>query len=109
MTDNPTSEMNDELIKSIFEYAIKERLYTLSQSGCSLNILKNKVTKWRNEGSIIVFTAGVFDILHVNHLLALTHYRLLGAKEYTNRTGLSIYLNSHLFGIKILYIALPRD
>lgn len=54
---------------------------------CSITYLQQKRKAWGDDGSIVVFTAGVFDILHVSHLLALTHYRLLGAKEYLLRRG----------------------
>lgn len=77
-----------QMIKSVFEYAIQDKLHSKDSAACPIHELRERKERWQREGAIIVFTAGVFDILHVNHLLALTHYRLLGAKEYLDRNNL---------------------
>ena len=79
---NSTPILNDQSIKAIFESNILNRRDTANNKKCSIDNLKSVVDKWQNEGSIVVFTAGVFDMLHVNHVLALTHYRLLGATRH---------------------------
>lgn len=76
-------------VKSIFEYSAASSIHQ-KNSGveCSIKDLRELRRSWENEGSIVVFTAGVFDILHTSHLLALTHYRLLGAHMYWARQGI---------------------
>jgi len=55
---------------------------------CSMPETIKQINKWEKQGSIIVFVAGVFDILHLNHLQALEYYRLLGAKYYIQKNNL---------------------
>ena len=56
---------------------------------CSISETINLINKWKKQGSIIVFVAGVFDILHLNHLQALEYYRLLGAKQYIQKNNMN--------------------
>lgn len=42
--------------------------------------LEQTISKWRNDGQTIVFTNGVFDILHVGHLHCLENARSKGTK-----------------------------
>lgn len=81
--------IDDRMVKSIFEHATKNQIHSVDPIACSLEVLQQKRVAWQGDGAIVVFTAGVFDILHVSHLLALTHYRLLGAKEYLERAGVA--------------------
>lgn len=77
-------------VKSVFEHSAASNIQQENKGGdCSIIALRNLRDSWKDEGSIVVFTAGVFDILHTSHLLALTHYRLLGAHEYWVRQGVN--------------------
>lgn len=38
------------------------------------------IARWKDEGEVVVFTNGVFDILHVGHVDYLTKARALGDK-----------------------------
>lgn len=42
--------------------------------------LESTISNWRNDGHSIVFTNGVFDILHVGHLHCLEQAKSHGAK-----------------------------
>ncbi len=81
--------ISEPVVKAVFEYSAANSIQIKNDAlDCSIVTLCNKRDKWANEGSVVVFTAGVFDILHTSHLLALTHYRLLGAHEYLKRQGI---------------------
>ena len=45
-----------------------------------LTSLKSKVTAWKNEGKKVVFTNGVFDLLHIGHITYLSKAAELGDK-----------------------------
>jgi D-beta-D-heptose 7-phosphate kinase/D-beta-D-heptose 1-phosphate adenosyltransferase len=46
----------------------------------SLGELKNAVDNWKQQGLRVVFTNGVFDILHIGHVTYLEAARALGDK-----------------------------
>jgi rfaE bifunctional protein nucleotidyltransferase chain/domain len=46
----------------------------------SLSELKDAVDTWKKEGQRVVFTNGVFDILHIGHVTYLQAARALGDK-----------------------------
>lgn len=46
----------------------------------SLSELKDAVDSWKKEGQRVVFTNGVFDILHIGHVTYLEAARALGDK-----------------------------
>jgi D-beta-D-heptose 7-phosphate kinase/D-beta-D-heptose 1-phosphate adenosyltransferase len=46
----------------------------------SLSELKNDVDTWKQQGKRVVFTNGVFDILHIGHVTYLEAARALGDK-----------------------------
>ncbi|ASU33783.1 D-glycero-beta-D-manno-heptose 1-phosphate adenylyltransferase [Mucilaginibacter xinganensis] len=46
----------------------------------SLSSLKNKVTTWQTAGKKVVFTNGVFDLLHIGHVTYLAKAAELGDK-----------------------------
>src|SRR5580692_1867325 len=45
-----------------------------------LNAAKNKVITWQAEGQKVVFTNGVFDLLHIGHITYLAKAADLGDK-----------------------------
>src|SRR3984957_11636146 len=45
-----------------------------------LNAAKNKVITWQAEGQKVVFTNGVFDLLHIGHITYLAKAAKLGDK-----------------------------
>ncbi len=46
----------------------------------TLKTLLPLASKWRSEGEVVVFTNGVFDILHIGHLHCLESALALGTK-----------------------------
>lgn len=81
--------INELQVKALFEQSISTLIQGQNPSNsCSITTLQSIRRSWAAAGSIVVFTAGVFDILHTSHLLALTHYRLLGAHEYLHRQNI---------------------
>lgn len=73
--------MNVREVKKIFEQGLGDQIIVSDSSSCNIDILKAKVDKWKNTDYKIVFTAGIFDIFTINHLIALYHYKLLGGKK----------------------------
>jgi len=45
-----------------------------------LSSVKNLITNWQTEGNKIVFTNGVFDLLHIGHITYLAKAAALGDK-----------------------------
>jgi len=73
--------MNIRRVKDIFEENLESQIIGSDFQSCNIGTLLTKVEKWKKDGYTIVFTAGVFDIFTINHLVALYHYRLLGGKR----------------------------
>lgn len=73
--------MTDGEIKSMFESDTIGRIIPSNNDKCNINTLISRVEKWKKEGYKIVFTAGVFDIFTINHLLALYHYKSFGGEK----------------------------
>ena len=87
---HPYPKLNDaQAVKSVLEYSLRERIHGPNGEICMINTLLKVAKQWQDKDNIVVFTAGVFDLLHATHLLALTHYRLLGAHEYLLRRGVT--------------------
>jgi rfaE bifunctional protein nucleotidyltransferase chain/domain len=53
---------------------------TLLTKICDLVSLKNMVADWQTEGKKVVFTNGVFDLLHIGHITYLSKAAELGDK-----------------------------
>jgi rfaE bifunctional protein nucleotidyltransferase chain/domain len=47
---------------------------------CDLETLKSKVDFWQSEGDKVVFTNGVFDLLHIGHITYMAKAANLGDK-----------------------------
>ncbi len=73
--------MNIQSVMSIFEEHLESKIISSGLQMCNIESLAHTVESWKKDGYKIVFTAGVFDIFTINHLLALYHYRLLGGKK----------------------------
>jgi bifunctional ADP-heptose synthase (sugar kinase/adenylyltransferase) len=70
--------MNISAVKELFESDLDDRILKADMLFCNIDDLSKRVNQWRGSGDVIVFTAGVFDIFTVNHLLGLYHYKMLG-------------------------------
>jgi rfaE bifunctional protein nucleotidyltransferase chain/domain len=53
---------------------------TLLDKISALPALKGKVSAWQNEGKKVVFTNGVFDLLHIGHITYMAKASELGDK-----------------------------
>jgi len=53
---------------------------TLLNKISELSSLKTRVSEWQNEGKKVVFTNGVFDLLHIGHITYLSKAAELGDK-----------------------------
>ena len=53
---------------------------TLTSKICDLNTLKQKVDDWKKDGNKVVFTNGVFDLLHLGHITYMAKAAELGDK-----------------------------
>jgi len=53
---------------------------TLLDKISDLNTLKGKVLAWQSEGKKVVFTNGVFDLLHIGHITYMAKASELGDK-----------------------------
>lgn len=65
----------------LFEHDLGNRIFKSDLVNCNIATLQSIVSDWRALGYTIVFTAGVFDILTINHLLGLYNYRLMGGPK----------------------------
>lgn len=66
---------NFEEILNSFVQDADRALFVSRGERCSLPDLRVAVDRWKKQGFRIVFTAGVFDIFTINHLLAIYHYK----------------------------------
>ena len=76
--------MKSDELKAIFEEFMQDTQGVIIKSDnklCNIDRIKDLVSTWRSNGYKIVFTAGVFDIFTINHLLALHHYKSLGGSK----------------------------
>jgi len=53
---------------------------TLLDKFCDLEKLQGRVSAWKKEGQKVVFTNGVFDLLHIGHITYLAKAAELGDK-----------------------------
>jgi rfaE bifunctional protein nucleotidyltransferase chain/domain len=53
---------------------------TLLNKICDLSSLKSMVANWQKDGKKVVFTNGVFDLLHIGHITYLAKAAELGDK-----------------------------
>ena len=53
---------------------------TLLNKICDLDALKTLRSAWKNEGKKVVFTNGVFDLLHIGHITYMAKAAELGDK-----------------------------
>jgi rfaE bifunctional protein nucleotidyltransferase chain/domain len=53
---------------------------TLLDKITDLPVLQNKITGWKSDGNKVVFTNGVFDLLHLGHITYLSKAAELGDK-----------------------------
>jgi hypothetical protein len=87
MTANSRERLDPELVKNMFEADTIHRIDSASGRHCSIDTIVQRVEDWKAEGSIVVMTAGVFDALHLNHMLALHHFRYIGAAAILGDTS----------------------
>ncbi|MBS1525999.1 MAG: D-glycero-beta-D-manno-heptose 1-phosphate adenylyltransferase [Bacteroidetes bacterium] len=53
---------------------------TLLDKICDLSAMKARVAAWKKEGKRVVFTNGVFDLLHIGHITYMAKASELGDK-----------------------------
>lgn len=67
-------------VKEFFE-SDRSIILPSQDKDCNIREILKVTEKWKNDGYKLVFTAGVFDIFHVNHLLGLYNYKLMGGEK----------------------------
>lgn len=65
--------------KRIVEGDFDDRIYNIDSGDCTFEAASFQAKSWREAGKYTVFKAGAFDVLTLNHVLALTQFRVLGA------------------------------
>lgn len=73
----PTPEVDP--FKEVIEGDFSRRIDSLSPDLCSFEAALQNAEAWRANGNFFVFKAGAFDVLTLNHVLALIQFRTLGA------------------------------
>lgn len=73
--------MDSQTVRRVFESGIKNRIVCSDSSNCNIKLIQKKTREWKKAGDTVVFTAGVFDIFTVNHLLGLYNYKMLGGSN----------------------------
>jgi rfaE bifunctional protein nucleotidyltransferase chain/domain len=53
---------------------------TLIDKICDISVMKARIAAWKQEGKKVVFTNGVFDLLHIGHITYLAKASELGDK-----------------------------
>lgn len=53
---------------------------TLLDKICDLPAMKDRIAQWKQEGRKVVFTNGVFDLLHIGHITYMAKASELGDK-----------------------------
>ena len=66
-------------IKDIIEGDFSQRIHAISSDVCSFNAALQKAEAWRSTGNFVIYKAGTYDILTLNHILGLVQFRTLGA------------------------------
>lgn len=87
-------KLSAEKVMTYFAADTLSRIDKASGEVCSIDSVREKVAEWQEDGAMVIMSAGVFDSLHVNHLLALHHFRYLGAIAALERAGRRITDNS---------------
>ena len=73
--------MSPSEVLQIFEKDIAHRVIASEGPTCNITSIHKIIEEWKSKGYTIVFTAGIFDLLTINHILALYHYRLMGGAK----------------------------
>lgn len=68
-------------VLQVFESDLTGRIMESKSPVCNIQCVKDLVDQWKSQGYTTVFTAGVFDLFTLNHLLALYHYKMLGGDK----------------------------
>ena len=66
-------------IRNYFEIGFERRIYNPLDSSFATEALQSQIEEWRAEDKTIVFTSGVYDILHANHRTFLLHTKIAAA------------------------------
>ena len=61
-------------------YAMNQVKQDIQEKIMTLPALKNRVESWKAKGEKVVFTNGVFDLLHTGHITYMTDAASLGTK-----------------------------
>lgn len=88
--DAQSQELGDPILglaKEVLEHEMDERITTPLDDECPHDETSAVMEEWKRSGHFTVFTAGTFDLLTLNHQLALTQCRLLGARALLGING----------------------
>jgi hypothetical protein len=79
--------------KTIFEGDFKDRILDITNGECSFFKTKQKIDQWREANIFSIFHPGTFDLLTINHVLGLTHSRVLGAMSLVKLNKIKNHLD----------------
>lgn len=79
--DHPFAEVAER-----FGEQYSELLYSPDDDPDATERLKEQITDWQSNGSTVVFTSGVYDLLHHDHKGYLLHTKLAGAATHFHKT-----------------------
>jgi len=80
---------NDELPYSYISslhHRFSDKVFNPNQDKLATDKLLNLRQKWRGQGLLTVFSSGVFDLLHMDHMAYLLHVKATGAAALYERS-----------------------
>ncbi len=85
------------MVRALFETAYNERVYNPAEDANALDALVCTRQQWAEQGKTVVFTAGGYDLAHLNHTASLLRAKILGARHrYETLDGDSHWLDLSL-------------
>jgi hypothetical protein len=70
-----------DLVRRLFETAYGARMYNPMDSECALDELVGARRRWAEQDKTVVFTAGGYDLLHLNHKASVLGAKILGVRH----------------------------
>lgn len=79
-------QLDREIVQSLLEMPQQDKVFNPLEDGPHATArLQDRRQKWSEDGSTVVFTSGVFDLMHVNHRAYLLQTKLEAMPIHFNR------------------------